>query len=223
MIAASASGPSVLGISTRYCAPSGKRFVLLGRACKSPEATPCLRGNVVLPPLMQVSFHVSEAPSMCGDVASERGVMDPHIVYQYTGSALVGGEHLIVCRHEQLHTRGGSQVGGLAFIQVAHDVELLAEIASAIDREQRNIHCKLAQALDQAVKGNGVAGGIYPDACHLNDVTEKAVEALTIMLDETKVVDGGRCFQAVQGRNRKEFNLAQVQFFPGLNTHHALR
>src|SRR5579859_655503 len=42
MMAASAPAPSVLGISTRYCAPSGKRFVLLGSSWRSPEGSPIL-------------------------------------------------------------------------------------------------------------------------------------------------------------------------------------
>src|SRR6266700_2565590 len=104
MIAASASGPSVLGISTRYCAPS-----------------------------VQVSFLVREASSMCRDVAGQCRVIGPYVVYQDTRSALIGREHLIVCRHQQFHASSSSKVGGLSFVQVAHNVELLSEIAPAID------------------------------------------------------------------------------------------
>jgi hypothetical protein len=33
-------GPSVLGISTRYCAPSGNRFAESGSSCRSPRGSP---------------------------------------------------------------------------------------------------------------------------------------------------------------------------------------
>ncbi len=41
-----ASTPSTLGISTRYAAPSGKRFVLLGSSPGSVEGSPSERRKV---------------------------------------------------------------------------------------------------------------------------------------------------------------------------------
>src|SRR5262249_53190283 len=109
-------------------------------------------------------------------------------------------------RDEQFHAGSGSQVDSLPFVQVAHNVELLAEIAPAVDGQQRDVHFELGQALDQAVEGKRIASRVHPDPCHLYNVTKVAVKALTVLLDKTEVVDSGRRLEAMQGRDGKEFD-----------------
>src|SRR5260370_35400243 len=147
---------------------------------------------------------------MCRDAACQGGMGCPHVVYQYARSALISGEHLVVGRHEQFHTGCSSQIGGLAFIQIAHDVELLTEITAAIDRQQCNVHCEPAQALNQAVEANCIASSIHPHSGHLNDIAKITVESLVMILDELKPVDRTRRLEATHAPDSKESDTPPV-------------
>src|SRR6266581_2639089 len=124
-----------------------------------------------------------------------------------------------MCRHEQFHASRSSQVRGLAFIQVAHNIELLTKITPTVDRQQCNVCFKPTQALHQLVENNCIARGVHSYPSHLDDIPKIAVEVPIIMLNETEIVDGRRCLEAMHSRDRKEFNLSlsssrQLAFVP---------
>ena len=81
-----------------------------------------------------------------------------------------------MCRHKQFHASGGGQIRGLAFIQVAHNIELLAKITPTVDRQQCNVCFEPTQALDQAVENNCITCGVHSYPSHLDNIPKIAVE-----------------------------------------------
>jgi len=83
-----------------------------------------------------------------------------YIIDQDSGSSLIGREHVIVNRHEELYASRSREIGGLALVHIADDISLFAEITAAIDGQERHIDLLLAQALHQAIIDDRVAGMI---------------------------------------------------------------
>ena len=67
-----ASRSSVDGISTRYCAPSGKRFSDVGRVFRSPAGRPCRarKSSTVAAPVISMSW--SRVDTVDGEATSRR-------------------------------------------------------------------------------------------------------------------------------------------------------
>jgi hypothetical protein len=65
--------------------------------------------------------------------------------------------------------------------------------------------------------------GVHSYPSHLDNIPKIAVEGPIIMLNETEIIDGRRCLEAMHSRDGKEFNLSQAQLLIGLNTYHSFR
>src|SRR5260370_38693014 len=90
-----------------------------------------------------------------------------YIIDQDSGSSLIGREHVIVNRHEELYVSRSREIGGLALVHIADDISRSAEITAAIDGQERHIGLLLAQALHQAIIEDLLSGMVMcpPPRC----------------------------------------------------------
>ncbi len=83
-----------------------------------------------------------------------------HIIDQGSRSSLIGREHLIVYGDKEFHACRSREIAGFAFVHIAHNISLFAEVTPAIDGQERDIDLQLVQAFHQTIVDDRVTGMI---------------------------------------------------------------